>query len=94
RAALLAVVVLAGCAAPAAYREGQELVAQGRVTEGLALLEEASRLEPAKAEYRVAVVQTRERYVNALIDRAEALRRQGKLQEAEQVFRQVLAVHG
>ena len=91
---LLAVLALAGCAAPAAYREGQDLVAQGRVPEGLARLEEASRLDPGRAEYRVAVLQTRERYVAAQIERGENLRRAGKLQEAEQVFRQVLAVHG
>jgi general secretion pathway protein D len=94
RAALLAVLVLAGCAAPRAYREGQELVSQGRVPEGLAKLEEASRLEPGFAQYRAAVLQTRERYVARQIELAEALRRQGKLTEAEQAYRQVLAVHG
>jgi hypothetical protein len=52
---------LAGCPAPAAYREGQELVGQGRVPEGLERLEEASRLEPGSARYRAAVLQTRER---------------------------------
>jgi len=77
-----------------AYRDGQELVGQGRVTEGLAKLEEASRLDPGVAQYRVAVLQTRDRYIAAQIDRAEALRRQGRLDDAEQAFRQVLSVHG
>lgn len=86
--------LLAGCAAPAAYREGQELVGQGRVTEGLERLEEASRLEPGSARYRAAVLQTRERYIAALVDRAETLRRGGRLADAEETFRQVLAVHG
>ncbi|ROZ79892.1 tetratricopeptide repeat protein [Ramlibacter sp. WS9] len=77
-----------------AYRDGQDLVNQGRVTEGLVKLEEASRLDPGVAQYRVAVLQTRDRYIAAQIDRAEALRRQGRLDDAEQVFRQVLSVHG
>jgi general secretion pathway protein D len=92
--AAAAVILLAGCAAQTAYREGQDLVGQGRVTEGLARFEEASRLDPGVAQYRVAVLQTRERYVGAQIERAEVLRRAGRLDEAEQAFRQVLSVHG
>jgi general secretion pathway protein D len=95
RLSLIAVAfVLAGCAAQTAYRDGQDLVAQGRVPEGLVKLEEASRLDPGAAQYRVAVLQTRERYIGAQIERAEALRRLGRLDEAEQAFRQVLSVHG
>lgn len=92
RAALLAVVVLAGCAAPAAYREGQDLASQGRVPEALAKFAEANRLDPGVAEYRLALLATRERYMAAQIERAEDLRRQERLAEAEQVFRQVLTV--
>lgn len=87
------VVLLAGCAAQNAYREGRELVAQGRAAEGLARLEEASRLDPGVAQYRLAVLQTRERHVNAQLERADAARRQRKLEEAEQAYRQVLSLH-
>jgi general secretion pathway protein D len=92
--AVAAILLLAGCAAQMAYRDGQDLVNQGRVTEGMAKLEEASRLDPGVAQYRVAVLQTRERYIAAQVDRAEALRRQGRLDEAERTFREVLSVHG
>jgi general secretion pathway protein D len=91
---VMAALLLAGCAAQMAYRDGQDLVGQGRVTEGLARLEEASRLDPGVAQYRVAVLRTREQYIAAQIERAETLRRQGRLDDAEQVFRQVLTVHG
>jgi general secretion pathway protein D len=89
-----AAILLAGCAAQSAYREGQELVGQGRVPEGLAKLQEASRLEPGSAQYRMALIQTRDRWVLAQLEKAEALRRQGHLEPAEQVYRQVLALQG
>ncbi|MES3001258.1 MAG: secretin N-terminal domain-containing protein [Pseudomonadota bacterium] len=91
---VVAALLLAGCAASMAYRDGKDLVEQGRVTEGLARFEEASRLDPGVAQYRVAVLRTREQYIAAQIERAEALRRQGRLDDAEQVFRLVLGVHG
>jgi len=89
-----AVLLLAGCAAQMAYREGQELVGQGRVPEGMAKLEEASRIEPGSAQYRMALIQTRDRWVLTQLERAAALQRQGHWDEAEQVNRQVLTLHG
>lgn len=85
-------LLLAGCAAQMAYRDGQELIGQGRVPEGLAKFEQASRIDPGKAQYRVALLQTRERYVASQIDRSEVLRRQGRLDEAEQVYRAILGM--
>lgn len=87
-------ILLAGCAAQTAYRDGQELVGQGRMAEGIAKLEEASRIEPGSAQYRMALIQTRDRWVLAQLEQAEALRRQSRLDEAEQVYRQVLALQG
>ena len=89
-----AVILLAGCAAQMAYKDGRELVNQGHVREGLGKLEEASRIEPGSAQYRLAVIQTRDRWVLAQLERAEALRRQGQLEEAEQAYRQVLGLEG
>jgi len=45
-------VLLAGCAAQKAYREGEDLVAQGKVDEGLAKMQEAMTQEPHDAQYR------------------------------------------
>lgn len=88
------VSLLAGCAAQTAYRDGQNLVSEGHTTEGLAKLEEANRLEPGSARYRMAVLRTRERYIAEQISNAEVLRNNGKLNEAEQVFRQILVMYG
>lgn len=89
-----AAVLLAGCAAQMAYKDGRELVEQGHMREGLGKFEEASRMEPGSARYRLAVIQTRDRWVQAQNERAEALRRQDQLEEAEQAYRQVLGVDG
>jgi general secretion pathway protein D len=92
-ATLALLALLTGCAAQQAYREGQDLAAQGRTVEALGKFEEANRIEPGAAQYRAAVLQTRERYLAAQVERAETLRRQGQLDAAEQVFKQALAVH-
>lgn len=87
-------LLLAGCAAQTAYREGQQLVTQGRVPEALAKLEEASRIEPGSAQYRIVLLQTRDRWILTQLERAAALERDGRLDEAEQLYRQVLAMQG
>jgi len=86
-----AALCLAGCAAQLAYRDGQALVQQGRTPEGLAKLEEASRLDPGVAQYRIAVIQTRDRWAAAEVARAQALERQGRLDEAARVLQQLQA---
>ena len=95
RARASAVIVVAltlyGCAAQMAYKEGQDLVSQGRGPEGLARLEEASRLEPGSAQYRMAVLQTRDRLIATQLARAEILVREVKLDEAEQLLRAMAA---
>lgn len=91
---VVAAIFLAGCAAQTAYRQGKELIAQGRTADGLARFEEASRLDPGVAQYRIAVIQTRERFLASRLVNAEALRRDGKLDEAEQLLRNVLGQGG
>jgi len=88
---VVAAVMLAGCAAQTAFREGQGLVAQGRLADGLVKLEEASHLEPGSAQYRIAYLQTRDRLALGLIEQADQARQQNRYDEAERLFRQVLA---
>lgn len=86
-ALLLAVT---GCAAPKAYREGNALLAEGKTEQGLAKLEEAVRLEPRNAEYRIALASRRAAVVNRLAAGGEAARHEGRLSEAEKAYRQAL----
>jgi general secretion pathway protein D len=84
-------LALSGCAAQMAYKDGQDLAAQGHGPEGLAKLEEASRLEPGSAKYRMAVLQTRDRLIASEVARAETLFRQGRLDEAESLVSPMVA---
>jgi general secretion pathway protein D len=87
--ALALAVVLAGCAATAAYKEGNTLFATGKTEQGLAKLEEAVKLDPANAQYRITLATRRATAINALILQAENARRNGRLSDAEKAYRQV-----
>lgn len=87
----LACLLLSGCASQMAFREANQLLADNKPTEGLAKLEEAVKLDPRNAEYRVALSTTRASLVNRYLTAAEANRRDGRLTEAEKWYRQVMA---
>ncbi|MES2151609.1 MAG: secretin and TonB N-terminal domain-containing protein [Pseudomonadota bacterium] len=93
RLSLLALAALmAACAGPQTYREGQALLDQGKFEQGLAKMEEAVRQEPKNAEYRIGFLNRKIGIVNALNARAEHMRQQGKLAEAQQFSVQALAI--
>ena len=87
----LACLLLSGCASQMAFREANQLLADNKPTEGLVKLEEAVKLDPRNAEYRVALSTTRASLVNRYLTAAEANRRDGRLTEAEKWYRQVMA---
>ena len=89
---LLGVLLLGGCAAPQAWRDGNALLAEGKTPEGLAKLQEAVRLEPTNAEYRIGLATQRASIVNRHVLAGEAARREGRLTDAEKAYRQVQAV--
>ncbi|MBB3176028.1 secretin N-terminal domain-containing protein [Variovorax sp. Sphag1AA] len=91
-ASLLAFALLAGCASQIAYRDANRLLADNKPTEGLAKLEEAVKLDPKNAEYRMALSTTRTSLVNRYLRAAEAHRREGRLTEAEKWYRQAMAL--
>jgi len=91
-AALLIVCLLAGCAAQKALEQGERLIAGGQTREGLAKLQEAVQLEPTSAQYRMAYMLNRDRAIQSLLDRADAARAQGRTEEAEVLFREVLTI--
>lgn len=89
---LAAAWALAGCSGMMAYREGNALLAAGKVEAGLAKLEEASKLDPKNAEYRIAYVTRRTSIINRLNLSAESARREGRLTDAEKAYRQVFGL--
>ncbi|MDO8038632.1 secretin and TonB N-terminal domain-containing protein [Janthinobacterium sp. SUN137] len=84
--------LLAACAGNQAYNDGQAMLGAGRTEQGLALLEQAAQAEPTNAKYRIAVTNGRMRALNSLNGRAEALRQQGKLPEAQALYQQALVL--
>jgi general secretion pathway protein D len=82
-------LVLTGCAGMQAFREGNSLLDEGQLQAGLAKLDEAARLEPKNAEYRIAARNQRATIVNRLMATAEGYRAGGRLADAEAVYRQV-----
>lgn len=85
----LVIAMLVGCAGRQAFRDGNDLLAEGKVDQGLAKLEEAVSLEPKNAEYRIALSTSRASAINKLNSSAEAARRQGRITDAERAYRQV-----
>jgi general secretion pathway protein D len=83
---------LAGCAGMRAHREGAALMAEGKAEAGLAKLEEAVRLEPGNAEYRIGLATQRASAIQRLLAAAEGARREGRLSDAEKTYRQVQAI--
>ncbi len=84
--------MLAGCAAQTAFQAGNELLRQGKTADGLAKLEEATRLEPGSAEFRIAYIQARERETQSLLARGDQSIGQGAFDAAEQFYRQALVL--
>ena len=88
-AAVLA-LALGGCAGHQAYKEGQALLGQGRIDAGLAKLEEAIRLEPGNAEFRIGLALRRSTLLNRLYAAGESAHREGRPDDAERLWREVL----
>jgi general secretion pathway protein D len=91
---LAAAMVLAGCAAQSAFREGQDFVQRGQTQQGMAKLQEAIALEPTSAEYRLAYLRARDRAVATAIEESQRQLAQGRPDAAEAQARQALAIDG
>jgi general secretion pathway protein D len=89
---LACVLLLGGCAAQTAYREGRELASTGNTTEALRKFEEASKLDSSSAQYRIATIQTREALVAQAIGNGERALDADRLDEARTEFNRALAL--
>ncbi|WP_291995068.1 secretin N-terminal domain-containing protein [Candidatus Accumulibacter sp. ACC003] len=85
-----AALLLAGCAAQNAFKEGQDLLAAEQVDAGLARIQEAIALEPASAEYRIAYLRAVDRYVTASIDKGERALAEARYDAADAAFQRAL----
>ena len=90
---LACAILLGGCAAQSAYKEGRELVLSGRVTEALGKFEEAVKLDGSSAQYRIASIQTREGLVFESLATAQRALVNGRLDDARLAFNRTLSLH-
>jgi general secretion pathway protein D len=91
-------VTLTACAVnpqpqqPQSFQEGMQLMAQGRLEEGLERLEQASREAPQNVEYRSALFKQRELAVNQLLAQGEIARIHNDFARAEAVYLRALRI--
>ncbi|MFL6632727.1 MAG: secretin N-terminal domain-containing protein, partial [Massilia sp.] len=89
--ALLA-ILLSGCAAQMAYREGNELVAQDKVEAGLSKYQEALTADPSNVQYKSAFLRARDAATNRLLPQADRELADGKVDLAVADYLRVLAI--
>ena len=87
---LLVASLLAGCAGQRIHREGLTLLDEGRVEEGLAKLEEASKAEPDNMSYRTALVRNREQVTNRWLAAANSERAGDRSDSAQAIYARIL----
>lgn len=85
-------LLLAGCAAQQAYREGNELLAQDKVEAGLVKYQEAVAADPGNITYKAAWLRARDGATNRLLTQADRELASGQPQLALQDYQRVLAI--
>lgn len=86
-----AALLLAGCAAQRAYREGNALIDQGKVEAGLAKYQEAVAADPVNATYRAAFLRARDGAATRLSEQADRELARGEPALARRDYERVLA---
>ena len=85
-------VLLAGCAAQQAYRDGQALAADDHIEAALVKYQAAMAADPGNAQYRAAYLGTRDRSATRLLQQADRELADGQALPALQDYRRVLAI--
>ena len=94
-AALLAAALLSACAPGREFvRNGQQMIEQGRLEEGLSQIDKGLALEPGNTEYRMLAIRQRETQIGNLLARADTLRSEGQLDDAAAAYRRVIGLDG
>jgi general secretion pathway protein D len=89
---LTLILLLSGCAAQQAYRDGKNLYETGHVEEGLAEIDKAYKLSPDNSEYRSQYYKLRDMAVYKWLAQAEAAKHEGQWEETATSYKRVLAV--
>lgn len=87
---LMICLLLGACASP--VDEGEQLISEGKIEAGMAKLDELVKQDPGNAEFRIAQARNKEKIVGQKLIDADRLREQGKLDDAEILYRSVLTL--
>lgn len=90
--ALLLMLLLSGCAAEQAYKDGLHLLETGKSEEGLSQIETASKLDPDNSEYRSQYFRQRDILVYKWLSLAESAKAQGAWDEAGIYYRRIIKI--
>jgi general secretion pathway protein D len=91
-AAVAVLAGLAGCAAQKLHDDAMGLVKQGKHEAALPMLQEASRLDPSNAEFRIHLLNEVSSYASELVRRGDEARAGGRLDEAAGFYRKAQKV--
>jgi general secretion pathway protein D len=83
---------LGGCAGNPQVAEGQRLVSEGKVDEGLAMLERTAREHPTDADVVATYKTTKQVVIDGLLAQADAARVAGRYDEADALFGRAAAI--
>lgn len=90
--ALLLLGSLAGCAGHLAYRDAQQLLADGEPAAGIAKLQEAVAADPRNTEYRVTLIRERTASIELALAQAGQAIAEQQWERADAAYRRVLAI--
>ena len=85
-------LLLGACAGQDAFRQGKQLLAQDKVEEGLAYLQQAMREDPGSTEFKTAYAAGRERAADAWLKQADSGLQAGRFGEASALYKRVLEI--
>lgn len=83
-------IAMTGCGGFFAFRDGKTLIAAGEIEQGLGRLEEATRLEPRNAEYRMTLLNQRQQIATRITLLGDSLRQRGDEVQAETAYQKAL----
>lgn len=89
---LLIAAVIAGCAGQKQYQDGMTMMEAGRIEEGLANLEQASKADPGNLAYRAALTRNRELALTRLLAAANSERAAGHPEAAREIYERMLGI--
>ena len=90
---VVVILGLAGCAPGQEFvRNGQRMIEQGRLEEGLSQIDKGIGLEPENREYRMLAIRQREIQIGALLVKADAQRTAEQFADAGANYNRVLGI--